>query len=274
MLSMDRFKAQQGFLTIAQNTPEVDYVDLAYKQAINIKNTQTKINQVAVIVDQYTSELMTSDHCDLFDHIIVLNEDWAENDQWKLKNELQVFDLSPFKETIKLESDLLLTQSIDHWWDSLRLRDICFSLNCLDHRERTITESPYRKLHKENSLPDIYNGMFYFRYSQTATDFARIARQVWSNWDSVKQELIACDQQASTDLVYSVAVKILGEEFCTMPSLDFFKFVHMKSGINGWNDRQPWTDFVNVEWDQARLRINNRNQYSPVHYHEKEFLYD
>lgn len=271
---MDRFKAQQGFLTIAQNTPEVDYINLAYKQAINIKHTQKKINQVAVIVDHNTSNQLTSDHRDLFDYIIVLEEDLAKNDTWKLKNELQVFDLSPFRETMKIESDLLFTQSIDHWWNAMRLRDICFSHNCFDHRGQTITESPYRKLHKENELPDIYNGMFYFRYSQTATDFARIAQQIWNNWDAIKQELITCDQDPSTDLVYSIAVKVLGQEQCTIPTLDFFRFVHMKSGINGWNDCQPWTDYVNVQQDNQLLRINNRNQYSPVHYHEKDFLDD
>ena len=45
----------------------------------------------------------------------------------------------------------------------------------------------------------------------------------------------------------------------------------MKSGVQGWNDRQPWTDYVNVERDGTMLRINNVNQYNPVHYYEKNF---
>jgi hypothetical protein len=45
----------------------------------------------------------------------------------------------------------------------------------------------------------------------------------------------------------------------------------MKSRIQGWNDRQPWTDYVNIERDDNMLRINNINQYNPVHYYEKNF---
>ena len=46
-------KAQLGFLTVACNTEQTDYLQLAYLQALNIKRTQ-KNNQFAVIVDQNT----------------------------------------------------------------------------------------------------------------------------------------------------------------------------------------------------------------------------
>jgi hypothetical protein len=266
---MREFKSQFGFLTFAQNT-NVDYLNLAYVQAQNIKATQ-KQNQYAVVIDTNTAKLVTDQHLRVFDYVIELPVDMAENSTWKLSNEWQAFNLTPFKETIKLESDLLFTRDIGHWIHALRLRDICFSLHCRDHQDHTVTRSPYRKLFEINDLPDIYNGMYYFRYSQTAAEFFKIAKAIYTNWNVVKDQLIQCDQLPTTDVVFALTVKILGQEQCLIPTLDFFNFVHMKSGIQGWNDRQPWTDYVNIERDNNILRINNINQYNPVHYYEKNF---
>ena len=37
--------------------------------------------------------------------------------EWKLSNEWQVFNLTPFKHTIKLEADMLFTTNTDWWWN-------------------------------------------------------------------------------------------------------------------------------------------------------------
>ena len=269
MRSVREFKEQFGWVTIAQNT-DVDYLHLAYLQAQNIKDTQ-RLNSYAVIVDKATAAQVTDEHRRVFDYVITLPVDLATNETWKQSNEWQVFGLTPFKETIKIESDLMFTRDVGHWLDCLRLREMCFSLHCQDYQGNLVTNSPYRNLFRKNNLPDIYTGMYYFRYTQTATDLFRIARSIYTNWDVVRHNLIQCDSQPSSDIVFALAVKILGEDLCTIPTLDFFNFAHMKSGIQGWCDSQPWTDYVNVEHSDM-LRINNLNQYQPVHYHEKSFL--
>ena len=76
---------------------------------------------------------------------------------------------------------------------------------------------------------------------------------------------------AITDVVYAITAKILGEEICTMPSMDFINFVHMKSGFNGWSDTRSWLDTVVNEHDGNVIRINNLNQYDPVHYYDKTY---
>jgi hypothetical protein len=268
---MREFKAQLGFLTIAQNTAEVDYLRLAYVQAQNIKATQPNSNY-AVIVDSDTAKLVTDEHRSVIDYVIELPIDHAKDELWKMSNEWQVFSLTPFKETIKLESDLLFTRDISHWIQGLRLRDICFSLNCYNYQEEQVTSSPYRTVFANNDLPNVYTGMYYFRFSHTSAEFFRLARQLYANWADVAKQLIQCDAQPSTDLVFAVAAKITGIDVCTIPSLEFFKFTHMKSQIQGWSDQQPWTDYVNVEHDGNIIRINNTNQYQPVHYYEKNFV--
>ena len=45
----------------------------------------------------------------------------------------------------------------------------------------------------------------------------------------------------------------------------------MKSGFNGWSDARSWLDTVMSERDGDVIRINNLNQYNPVHYYDKTY---
>lgn len=264
---MSWHKEQQGFVTFAVNSEETDYLELAYLQALNIKATQ-KNNRYAVIVNEATHELVTEQHRQVFDYVIQCRPIFDEN---AFNYEPQVWSLSPFKETIKLESDLLFTRSIDHWWSAFRLRDVCLSSGARDFTNIQSGVRKYRELFDNNNLPDVYNGLMYFRYSQLSRDFFATAVLIFRNWDSIKQELKKCDEPATTDVVYAIAALLVGPDLVNMPSMDFINFVHMKSGFNGWSDTRSWMDTVMHERDGDVMRINNLNQLSPVHYHDKAY---
>ena len=264
---------QQGFLTFAQNS-DVDYLRLAYIQALSIKLTMPKA-KYAVVVDAETFVQVTDIHRKVFDYVIPLPIDYARGETWKLANEWQAFDLTPFKETIKVESDILFTRSIDHWWTAFRLRDVVLSLGCRDYQGRPGKSRRYRQIFDDNNLPDTYNGLMYFRYSQTAHDFFSKARQIWQNWELVTTQLKNYrDELPSTDLVYAVTANILGVESCTLPNCDFINFTHMKNSINHWPESTPWSELVISEVDIPMIRINNVNQYHPVHYQDKSWITD
>lgn len=269
---MSQHKEQQGFVTFAQNTAEVDYLELAYLQCLNIKATQ-KHNSYAVIVDAKTKEKVDERHCNVFDYIIDLPVDHNDPaNTRKFANEWQVFRLTPFKETIKLESDLLFTRTIDHWWSAFRLKNICLSMGAKSFNGLNGTIRKYRELFDANNLPDVYNGLMYFRYSQEAAGFFQAAQYIQYEWSTVQTTLKKCFEDApSTDVLYALAALLVGEETVTMPSMDFINFVHMKSGFNGWSDTRSWLDTVMSERDGDVIRINNLNQYHPVHYYDKTY---
>lgn len=266
------YKEPQGFVSFAQNTDTVDYLKLAYLQALSIKATQ-KVKSYAVIVDAKTYKQINTRHLSVFDYVIELPQD-NNTQEHRFANEIQVFRLSPFNETIKVESDLLFTNSIDHWWSAFRKKDIVLSYGCLNWQQQPAASRAYRKFFDDNYLPDVYNGLMYFRHSQSANDFFNLAKQVQDNWSNIKDSaLVNCrEDNPSTDVLYAVTADLFGRENCTMPTMDFIKFVHMKPAINGWLD--GWTDAVISEVDDTTLRINNLNQYAPVHYQTKEFATD
>jgi len=259
-------KQQMGFVTFAKNTDDVNYLELAYLQCLNVKATQTN-NQYCVIVDNKTKDLVTDKHREVFDYVISMPDD-----DRPFQHEPQVFWLSPFKETIKLESDLLFTRSIDHWWTAFRLKNVCLSTGAKTSRGINGTVRKYRELFDANELPDVYNGLMYFRYSREAMAFFNAARYIQEQWSYVQPALKKCfEENPSTDVLYGLTALMVGEETVTMPSMDFINFVHMKSGFNGWSDSRSWVDTVMSERDGDVIRINNLNQYSPVHYYDKTY---
>lgn len=270
---MSQHKEQQGFVTFAQNTDTVDYLELARVQALNIKATQ-RDNRYAVIVDAATKEKLNENHYNVFDYVIDLPVDHNEpTSTRKFANEWQVFRLTPFKETIKLESDLLFTRSIDHWWTAFRLKNICLSHGCRNYLGLNSTIRRYREMFDANRLPDVYNGLMYFRFSQEAKKFFDAAQYIQMNWEYVRTGLKRCvEEEPSTDVLYALAALMIGEETVTMPSMDFLNFVHLKPAINGVEETATVTDRLLTEFDSGMIRINNVNQLHPVHYFEKDFV--
>ena len=267
--------AQYGFLTLAQNTTDVDYLRLAYVQAMSIKLTMPD-SRYAVVVDSATLALVTEQQRKVFDHIIELPVDYAVNDTWKLANEWQVFALTPFKETIKVEADLLFTRSITHWLTAFRLRDVVLSLGCRDYQGNKGTSRRYRQVFDDNNLPDVYNGLMYFRYSQTAHNFFTMAKLVYEHWEYIRDNVLKnCrDEKPTTDLVYAIVASNLGLESCSLPDCDFINFTHMKNSINNWPEAAPWPEMVVSEFELPMIRINNVNQYYPLHYQDKTWITD
>lgn len=265
-----QFFGEQGFLTFAINTPDTDYLRLAYLQALNIKATQ-QIKNTAVIVDQDTFNQVQDKHRAVFDHIIPTNR---VEGQGPYANEWHAWWLSPWRETIKVESDLLFTRDISHWIHAFRLQDVCLSYGCRNYKQELSPVRKYRQLFDANKLPDVYNGLMYWRYSETSKKFFDLARQIFENWNSVKQQLKNCEEEyASTDVAYALATTIMDAP-CYNPSLDFINFVHMKPGIQDWSDEQSWTEYCVHERAGDIIRINNINQLHPVHYQVKDYVTD
>lgn len=273
---MREFLAEQGYLSFALNTDSVDYLRLAYVQALSIKCTQ-RINNYAVVVDSATNQLITDQHRQVFDHIIVLEHSDSQDQDWRLSDEWQAFDLTPFRETIKLEADILFSRNIDHWWTGLRLLEVCFTTQVRDYLGQVSLARDYRQVFDSNHLPNVYNGMFYFRHSRTAMQLFAAARETYHHWPLFRDQLLKnCrSEQATTDEVFAVSSRLIGEEKTTNPGLTYPTFVHMKSAINGLGDSQSWPTVLPFHIDDnLNIYINYCRQQYPVHYQIKELITD
>lgn len=277
MRKSDSFQEQQGYFTFVQNTDAVDYLELAYVQALSIKCTQ-KINSYAIAVDQQTKELINEQHRQVFDYIIDIRDDHNDSSSvWKLANEWQAWWLTPFKETVKLEADMLFTRNIDHWWTGLRHQEVCLTSQIRTYENTVSNCRIYRRVFDDNNLPDVYNGFMYFRYGQTSLEFFKLAREIYQHWPLFRDQLLKnCREETpSTDLVYAIAAQLIGPERCTLPGLDYPSFVHMKGSVNGLNINSDWTKTYYAQLDdQLNLTVGFNRQVYPFHYYQKHFIND
>lgn len=197
--------------------------------------------------------------------------DQAPDTNWKLQNDWQVYEASPYEYTIKLEADMYLPRSIEYWWNILKQRDLVVSTTIRNFQQDISNIKAYRKIITDNKLPDTYNAITYFRKSELAEKFFEIVRDVFENWVDYRA-MLKCnnDETCTTDWAYSIASHILGEENTTLPQFKEMSMVHMKQFINGL-PTERWTDTFIYELLPHTFRINTIPQMYPVHYHIKSF---
>lgn len=230
-----------------------DYVKCATALERSIKNVMPDAN-VTII----TTEMLP-------------HGDQAPDTYWKLQNDWQVYEASPYEYTIKLEADMYLPRSIEYWWDVLKDRNVVVSTHIRNFKQEISDVKAYRRFITDNNLPDTYNGITYFRKSELAEKFFAVTRDIWENWEDYRSTLKCnVDELATTDWVYAIACHVLGVENTTLPQFKQMSMVHMKQFINGL-PTEKWTDTFVYELLSHTFRINTIPQMYPVHYHLKEF---
>jgi hypothetical protein len=205
-------------------------------------------------------------------HVTVITErDLPRGIQPGFANDWQMYMVSPYRETVKLEADCVVSGPIDHWWDLFRKRDVVISQGCRDYQDKISNNRFYRRQFDDNNLPDVYNAITYWRVSATAQEFWRLVRTLFENWDEYRALLKYADPVATTDMVYAMAAQIMGPERVTLPaSIWQPRIVHMKKHIVS-TVTKDWTKELSWEYVDNVLRINTIAQSGLVHYCTKDW---
>lgn len=277
-MTKPRFKRERGFFTFAQNGTH-DYIRLAYALALSLKATQVDVPYLAIGVTPGT--VVDAKYAWAFDEIIEIPwGDAAADADWKLQNEWKAYHMTPYRETIKLDCDMLFTTNVDAWWDTLAQQDVWFATTATTYRNEVATNDFYRKTFTANKLPNVYTAFCYFKHSDTAQELFTMAEIIYTNWEKFTFEYMDEPRptEVSTDVVFALAIKLLGiEDECTRPGT-FPSFTHMKTQLQGWNVNQvteEWTDHIGVYFtDELELKIGRYRILAPLHYHVKSFVTD
>ena len=249
----------QGYLTFAQGE---QYLQCAYLLALSVK-TYCNINDFTVVTDCKVPEYMLRG----FDQVVHLDTLPV------FANECLAWTLTPYRETFKVESDMLITSNIDHWWAGCRLRDVTFTTQVCNYRGEIVNDTKYRQMWEENHLCNAYNGFMYFRHCVETKEFFHRCRIVLDHFDMYKNKILSnCRHEyADTDVFMSIAATELGTELFSVPTLDYPTFTHMKPHINNFNT-DDWRD--SVHWaltDDMIFCVNGYAQTRPFHYYHKDF---
>ncbi len=253
----------KGFLIFAQNNEKDDYVKQAYLCALS--GTYSGNKNFTLVTDNPVPQ----EYYLVFDRVIVMADDKAKDSDWKIENRYKAFELSPYDETIVLDSDVLVLDKID--WYLFADYDIYFTQNPVTYRGEPVSSGYYRKTFEMNLLPDVYVGMYYFKKCRTAQQFFAILKVVIEEWQEFYS--IYCKDHKPQHVSIDVCAAIV----CDMLQLhedrakDLVNFVHMKLHAQNWDTvGESWQH--KVDWYMNNdLKIGNYKQEGVFHYTEKDF---
>lgn len=273
----------RGYITIAQNTADNDYLKMSYGLALSLKATQ-KENNICLCVDENTKSALEPKHYEVFDDIVPIPwYDHAKHEPtWKIQNKWKYAYMTPYDETVILDSDVVFTNDVSHWWDYMSKKDVWACTNVKTFRGEDVTGRYYRKKFDAFDLPDIYTNFTYFKQSDLAFELSKLVELIMNNWQDFYEKFLkgAGQTHVSADLAYALAIRLLDAETeCTETSIkDMPTFVHMKSYVQN-------VDFTKIDKDWRKsipsslgsdltVNVGNFRQTLPFHYVEKDWMDD
>ena len=245
-------------MILAVDSPDTDYVSMAQQLSRSLKAWHPDAKTCLL-----TNHMVQAQE---FDYVTLL----PHGDLGGYRNDWQCWYSTPFRETIKLEADMLVVSEIDHWWPMLRHRDVVVSTGARDFYDNPAVSRHYRRTFDENNLPDVYNAITYWRLSATAQRFWQTVKDIFENWSQFRELIKFAPEQPDTDLVYAMTAEILGRDQVTLPIASYPRIVHMKQHIISGRSK-TWTDDLTWELVDHELRVNTIQQWGCFHYHVKDW---
>jgi hypothetical protein len=266
----------KGFLVFAQNTDKVDYVQQAYALALSIRASQTSVKDIAIV----TNDSIPEEYKFAFNEIIPIpwvndNVDnatsiFSAEHRWKL------YHITPYDETIVLDTDMLLLEDITSWWEYCNDYNIKFCSKIRNYKLDEIkVDIHHRKTFIANKLTNPYFALHYFKKSQQAHDFYKVLEFVCNNWQGCYGIFAPEYYQKwlSMDLATAIAIELSGM-YEIIDNFSPLEFIHMKIPLQGWPVYvDSWQDAVPFVLNtKGELVVGNIKQTKLFHYVEKNFI--
>lgn len=261
----------KGIVLLAQNSAD-DYIEQAAVLAASIKYKD------GTPVTLITNDDVSNNYKKYFDNILPIAwGDMAELSDWKVENRWKVFHQSPYKETIVMDTDMLVLRSLDNLWEFYKNYELYFTTSPVTYRNETITSNYYREIFVENSLPNIYSALYYFKKTEFTHNFFAYLEIVLKNFDKFQEDICPYKQQqhVSLDVAIAMTIKLMGiEDKVTNQKENISTFVHMKSHIQNWKTpREKWQNVVSSTLtNDLDLYVGHYRQAGIFHYTEKDFI--
>jgi hypothetical protein len=263
-----------GYLIVVAEHETIDYLKLAYALALSIKNTQKPgYDQVALVINN-KSQIDNLKSPWVFDFVI----EWNQETFWDGRSWMD--KLSPFDNTVCLDADMLFTRDYSHWIDYfVENSELYIANKSYTYRGEDVCDTHHRKTFIKNNLPNLYSLYTFFKKdSALANEFFDLGREIIKNPIEFSNIFLSEHKPKllGTDEAFALSAKILDISDQISYTLDFPKVVHMKPMVQNWPwPANAWSDHVGFYINRkGHIKIGNYQQYSIVHYVEKDKITD
>lgn len=247
------------------------YLEQAYLCALSIKATQTDINNVSVITNVKTTEKQEL----VFDNVIF--KDIEDESRYSTKLRSQVYNLTPYEETIVLDTDMLFTSDVSDWWNKLERHDIFFTTQIKTYRDEVTDNRYYRELFNKFDMLNTYVAVHYFKKTELAGIFYSLVKFISSDEKKYYKQILETEKDIdpSFDFTCSLVIKMLElENLVTLKNSPYPTFVHLKGQNQNWIDgTSNWLSKVPYYIDEdLNVFVGNYKQSGILHYTETDFV--
>jgi len=261
----------RGFVIFAEGE---EYFRQAYLAGLSIQAAGNKY-PVSVI----TNCVSDNKHREIFDKIIEIPWYKQDNTLLKTENRWKVYHATPYDETIVLDSDVLVLQDLEYFWNSVKNYNLYFPTRVFTYRKELIETDFYRKAFIANDLPNFYNVLHYFKKCNWTKQFYEWVEIVNNNWELFYGNFCKehYSKHPSMDITTAIVSKILDcDREISNQKQNMPEIVHMKPRAQQWrNPKSRWQDKVGVYLDEnLQLKIGNHRQDTVFHYTENNFATD
>lgn len=254
----------KGYLLVAMGN---EYVEQACLCALSIKKTQS-ISNVSIM----TNDVVPEKYKNLFDKIIEVKQRRSDKSFYSTEHRWKVFHITPYEETIILDTDTLFLSNIDYVWDSLQEHSVAFLTDAKTYRGNTITDNFYRQVFVKNNLPNIYNAFHYFRQDHTALDYYKHLEFICTHTEDFYDIYLKKLKPKVSSMDVNHAIAVLNSNLQKY-KINTLNFVHMKPRVQEWQiTNGSWMqDIPFYVDDNYNLKIGNYLQSGVFHYVEHKF---
>ena len=112
----------KGIVVLAQNNSVDNYVNQACLLAMSLQLHND------IPISLVTDDTVPEEYINLFDQIIPIPfGDKAKDSDWKIENRWKLYYCSPYKETIVMDTDMMVFNDLTSTWNMLADSDLFFT---------------------------------------------------------------------------------------------------------------------------------------------------
>jgi len=211
----------RGVLIFAQNNSEIDYAKISLFAAEQVKR---HLNVPVSLITDSKDWLLQSQPtaADVFDQFITT---WTDTQQtkrfydgtlasktltWKNLNRSDCYDLTPYDETLVIDSDYIINSSnLAKIWDNVN--DFLIYQDSFDLAQWRDDRS-FRYLN-QYAIPFYWATAFYFKKSNENQAFFDLVKHVKLNWSYFRALYNIDSTVFRNDFAFSIAIHMMGDDF-------------------------------------------------------------
>lgn len=211
----------RGVLIFAQNNAEIDYAKISLYAA---RRVEDYLNVPVTLVTDSKDWLLNSQPSAkaVFDKIISVNSDTTQtkkfydgtlsskNLTWKNLNRADCYELSPYDETLVIDSDYIISsKNLSNVWGSEK--DFLIYKDSFDIAQWRDDRS--FKYINQLTIPFYWATAFYFKKTKASNSFFDIVKYIKENWSYYRSMYNIDSTVFRNDFAFSIALNLMNDSF-------------------------------------------------------------